>query len=136
MKIRQKLFAGLLGVFIVAMLGCAGLQDAITPAYIPEDAIKFAEADVPTLLPYTTITDAKYVQARLDYVRSMGELEYNFLRDNLAGHLAQAEQLRQTVFDPSGPIALLFPALAGLGIGRYLKSPREAELEKNVKGTV
>ncbi len=137
----QKTLMGVCILCLVLFIGCGAFQDAITPAFIDPAAIDFADADVPLLMPYTTIIDSKYVDKKMDLVHGIGQLEYSYLKHNLAFHLAVAEQLKQTVFSPQGGLGLLIPALGGLGIGTFgLSKPKDKkiieELKNGKNGTV
>jgi len=133
-----------LAIFSLSVyLGCASFQEVLTPTYISQAAIEYADVNVPEFLPYNSLWDAKKVAAEMDYKYSIGqvtdEMEYNHLRGLITTHIGRGEAFRDTMFSPEGPIGLLIPAsLAGiLGTfagGRYVKSPREKELEKKVNG--
>lgn len=94
MSKRQKLVVGFLALVVVTFLGCTAFQDAITPCYISPDCVEFADANVPVFLPWTTVADAEYVQKKMDYIRSLSELEYSFLQGNMTTHLANARELQ------------------------------------------
>jgi len=130
----QKTLIGICALGLVLFIGCGAFQDAITPAYIDPAAIDFADANVPLLMPYTTIIDAKYVDKKMDLIYSIGQLEYSYLKHNLAFHLAVAEQLKQAVFSPKGGLGLLIPALSGLGIGAFgIKRPQDKKEIEELK---
>lgn len=133
----EKLVVGFCLLFLVAFIGCAGVQNAITPTYIPEETIIYSGAEVPRWPSlYTNINDAEYVLKRIEYVRSLNDIEYAFIKDDLQTHLTNAKQLRDTVFDSSGPIGMLLPALSGLGLGSLLisKPGDKKEIEKLKNG--
>lgn len=134
----QKLLVGFLATVLLTIFSCAAFQDAITPCFIDPACIQFADANVPTWLPWTTIADAGYVNDKMDYIRDMSELEYSYLKDGMVLHLADARELQRTLFSPEGPIGLLLPALGGLGIGalaiRRPQDKKEIEQLKNGKG--
>jgi len=132
----QKIAVTFLVMLTVALFGCAAFETAVTPCYIDEAAIEYSNAEVPLLLPYTTLADALYVDARMDYIYDMGKLEYDYLKTTLGYRITAADQLRQTVFDPSGPIGLLLPALSGFGLGSLLisKPSDKKEIEKLKNG--
>lgn len=141
MSKRYKVLVGVLVLFLLAFLGCAGIQNAVTPAYIPEDNIEYSGAEVPRWPGiYTNINDAEYVLKRMEYVRSLSDLEYAFLTDDLQTHLKNAKELRDNVFDPSSPLGMMIPALSGLvlgwiGLSRPEDKKKVAELERKTNGT-
>lgn len=131
----QKTLVAAIGLFLVGLFGCSAFQDAITPCHIDPDCAAYADANVPMLLPWTTVTDAKYVNKKMEYVHSIGQLEYNYLKENMTSYLADAAQFQAAVFSPSGPVGLLLPALGGLGIGAIaIPRRQERELKKKVNG--
>ena len=131
MNKKQKLFAGFLVLFLVVFISASCVQDAIVPVFIEPDLMVSYEA-TPANGLYTTLFDAKRLQKNITH-----KLEYQKLiarqgNEDLNISIAAGEEIKGVVFNPTGPLALMFPALAGLGIGRYMKSPREKELEKKV----
>ena len=137
----QKLFVGFLCLFMVAFISCAGIQNAVTPTYIPVENIEYSGAEVPRFPGfYTNINDAEYVLNRMEYVRSLSDLEYAFLTNDLQTHLKNAKELRDNIFDPSSPLGMMIPALSALTIGWIgLSKPEDkkkvAELERKINGT-
>lgn len=113
----QKLLVAVLVSFLAGMVGCVAFQEAVTPCRVNPDCEKFADANVPQFMPYTTLADAKYVDARMDYVQSIGRLRYAYLKENMAANLINAEQFKQTVFSPDGALGALLLAGTGLSIG-------------------
>ena len=137
MILKEKLGIFFVGLGLFVLLGCSAFQDTIIPTYIDPAAIEYADANVPLLLPYTTLTDAKYVDAKLDYIHSLDNLEYAYLKDGLQMHIANAEEFKRVVFNPEGPIGLLLPTLFGGTLGALLiprpKDKKEIENLKNGK---
>jgi len=132
----QKLLVAVLVSFLAGMIGCVAFQEAITPCYIHPDSIKFADANVPQIMPYTTLADAKYVSERMDYIQKIGRLNYDYLKENMATNLINAEQFKQTVFSPDGALGALLLAGTGLSIGGLvIRRPQDRrqieELQKN-----
>lgn len=132
MNKKQKLFAGFLVLFLIVFMSASCVQDAIVPTFIEPDLMAAHDA-TPANYLYTTLFDAKRLQKNIAH-----KLEYQRLvarqgNADLNISIAAGEDIKNTVFDPSGPLALMFPALMGLGLGRYIKSPREQELEKKLK---
>ena len=133
----QKLLLSMCVTLIIGIIGCSAFQDSIVPCWVDREAITLSGADVPRLLPYTTIADAEYVQARLEYVHTMGEVEYNYIQNNITTHLENAEQFRGTLFNPTGAIGLLLPSLSFLGIGALAisKPSDKKKIEELKNGT-
>ena len=133
MSKKQKLFAGFLVLFLIVFMSASCIQDAIIPVWIEPDLMVTYEAKPANYL-YTTLFDAKRLQGNITH-----KLEYQKLiakqgHEDLDISIIAGEEIKGVVFDPTGPLAMMFPALAGLGLGRYMKSPREQELEKKANG--
>lgn len=68
------------------------------------------------------------------------QMRYRHLQDAIQINIASAEELRNTLFSPTGPLSILFAAIPGMALGGYLiqrptDKKRIVELE-NGKGTV
>ncbi len=143
-KKTQTIIVAVLSLGLAALLGCASVMDAFTPCYVPKSSLKYADAKPTSFLPFSTLWDAKRVDRKMDFVhlskQTMDTLNYNFSKGLNTFHMAAAQEFQTAVFSPSGPIGLLFPALAGTGIGALLikrpgdKSKKEIEIE-NGKGS-
>lgn len=131
MNKKQKLFTGFLVLFLVVFMSASCVQDAIVPTFIEPDLMATYGA-TPANGLYTTLFDAKRLQKNLTHKLEYQKLVAKQGNEDLNISIAAGEEIKGVVFDPTGPLALMFPALAGLGIGRYMKSPREQELEKKV----
>ena len=131
MNKKQKLFAGFLVLLLVVFMSASCVQDAIVPTFIEPDLMVAYKA-VPANGLYTTLFDAKRLQKNITHKLEYQKLVAKQGNEDLNISIAAGEEIKNTVFNPTGPLALMFPALAGLGIGRYIKSPREKELEKKV----
>lgn len=116
----QKSLVGLVAILLITFLGCATMQDALVPCHIDQEAINYADANVPLILPYTNLNDAYYVEKRMDYVYSIGQLKYTYLKDVLGTDILASEQLKQSIFSPESPIGLLLPTLFGGTLGSLL----------------
>jgi Cu/Ag efflux pump CusA len=132
MNKRQKLFVGFLVLFLVVFMSASCIQDAIVPVFIEPDLMAMHNA-TPANYLYTTLFDAKRLQKNITHKLEYQKLVARQGNEDLNISIAAGEDIKNTVFNPSGPLALMFPALAGLGLGRYIKSPREKELEKTAK---
>lgn len=146
MNRKQKLFAGFLVVFLVVFIGVGCVQDAVVPCEIDPSAIDYTGEQPTIYMPWTTIHDAHRIQRKMEYIhltkqetaKRLSEddnMFFDYINNNMTINLENANQIKDAVFDPTGPLALVFPALAGLGLGRYLKSPREQQLEKQLNGS-
>lgn len=142
-KTFKTIIVTVTSAILVLFVGCSAMMDGVTPAYIDKNAAEYAKVDdVTEFLPYTTLWDAKKVENNLNYYHQLNQIElarlleddtveYNFLKDITAQHIQSAIELQNTLFDPSGPIGLLFPALFGGTLGALLikrpgdKSPKE-----------
>lgn len=127
----QKIIIGLSALLLAGLLGCAAFQDGIVPAFIDPNVMEYVGVDVNDVLvftPYTSLWDAKRLKNRVDFTHQLNQtvysrmieddnMEYGFLSDVMATHIASAEELKTNLFSPEGAIGLLMPAMAGLGIG-------------------
>lgn len=125
MNKKQKTFAGFLVLFLIVFIGAGCVQEILTPAYIDPDVMAINGGYEQVNPFYTSLFDAIRLQRQVTN-------KFKYSIDALNYSINNAMELKETVFDPTGPLAMMFPALAGLGLGRYLKSPREQELEKKV----
>ena len=125
MNKKQKTFAGFLVLFLVVFIGAGCIQQVLTPAYLDPDVIAINGGYEQVNPFYTSLFDAIRLQRQVTN-------KFKYSIDALNYSINNAMELKETVFDPTGPLAMMFPALMGLGLGRYMKSPREQELEKKV----
>lgn len=122
---------------LVMMLGCASVMDVVTPCYIPPQAIEYAEETEPRVfLPWTTLFDAKRIDAKIDYVhisnQTRDRLEYGYLKEVNAFHIDVASEFQERIFSPEGPIGLLLPGLMCGTLGAVL-IPRPGDKKKIVE---
>ena len=140
MKILRTLIAAIcLAAFIVLMVGCA-MQDYLVPCYVDERVGEYTDANMTSLLPFTTIADAKRLGKELNFVGVekrevlLGEIKKDsrlkaFLADSVADNLIPAEALRETLFSPTGVFGAL-TGLMGLGAGAmFIKRPGDLRKE-------
>lgn len=127
---------------LIVLLGCASFQDAITPCYISPAVIKYSDANGTSILPWTTLFDAKRIEAKMNYVHSWNQIadrmEYEYLSGIHRFHIAGAEELKTSLFDPTGPLALLIPTSLAATAGALLfskpsdkKKIKELEINQN-----
>jgi len=127
MNKKQKLFAGFLVLFLIVFISASCVQDVLTPAYLDPDVMAINGGYEQVNPFYTSLFDAIRLQRQVTN-------KFKYSVDALNYSINNSMELKETVFDPSGPLALMLPGLACLGLGRYIKSPREKELEKQVNG--
>ena len=125
----EKVTVVLVVALLTTFLTVSGCQDSLMPCYVSEEAQAFAGADIPLLAPYTTIVDAKYTEARMDYVNAAGQLKYGYLKGDLTVHLARAEAIKAVVFDPESPLVLGLMVLMG-GAGGALAISKPSDKKK------
>jgi len=131
----EKIIAVLVTTILIVFFGCSAMQDSIFPCYIPPESITYADANVPLLAPWTTITDAEYIQTRMKYMFAKHAQYYGYLDSDLTTHLIRANEIKAVVFDPNGPLPYLISGMGFLALGTYgLSKPSDkkkiVELEK------
>jgi len=124
---KQKLFAGFLVLFLVVFMSAGCIQDLLTPAYLDPDVIAINGGYKSANPFYTSLFDATRLKRQV-----VNKFKYSV--DALDYSISNSIEIKGVVFDPTGPLAMMLPALMGVGLGRYLKSPREQVLEKQVNG--
>jgi len=122
-KLLQTTILTLASLILVVLLGCSTVLDAITPCYIPPELGKFVNEPMTTFVPYTTVFDAERMLRKTQYL--LGGLQIG---------MEGAREFQRNVFDPTGPLALLFvggPALAigALGISKPKDKQKIMELQ-------
>jgi hypothetical protein len=127
MNKKQKLFAGFLVVFLIVFMSASCVQDLITPAFLDQDVIAINGGYTSINPFYTSLFDATRLRRQI-----VNKFKYSV--DALDYSISNSMEIKGVVFDSTGPLAMMFPALMGLGLGRYMKSPREQALEKKVNG--
>jgi len=130
---KQKLFTGFLVLFMFVFISASCVQDAIVPTFIEPDLMAAHEA-TPVNRLYTTIFDAKRLQKNIAHKLEYQKLVAKQGQEDLNISIASGEEIKDIMFDPTGPLAAMLIGLPCLGLGRYIKSPREKELEKKVNG--
>ena len=128
MNKKQKLFAGFLVLFLIVFMSASCIQDAIVPTYIEPDLMVAYEA-IPANYLYTTLFDAKRLQKNIAHKLEYQKLVARQGNEDLNISIAAGEEIKNVVFDPAGPLAMMFPAILGLGLGRYIRSPNEKKVE-------
>ena len=127
-KTIKMLAVTMLGMIMIAFLGCSGVIDAVLPCFIEEDAGIYAEAPLTSILPWTTIKDAERIMEKMRYVHETTQISLDRLKfdderhqDRLqkiqARHVEQAKEIRDNLFDPSAPGGLLLATITGGAFG-------------------
>lgn len=138
----QNLIATLTIFLLIVILGCASFQAALTPCYVSPAAAAWAQTKTTSIFPWTTLFDAQRVEMKLDYVYTMKQivdtLDYEYHKGMTRFHKAAGEELRSTLFDPTGPLALLIPTSLAATAGALLfskptdkKKIKELEIQNN-----
>ena len=145
MNLMQKILVLICSAILITVLGCSAWMDGLTPAYIDPVAIEYADANSTVFTPYTSLWDARRIKRELDFKHATNQqalfrtieddkTRYAFLNEAMQINISSAEELRDTLFSPTGPVSLLFAAVPGLALGAYLiprptDRKRIAELE-------
>lgn len=136
-------------VGLAALFGCSIVQDLI-PAHLSPVVKSYIDAnDIPLpphrrLVPWwDSLFDLRVVAARIEFIHQYRKMDEGF-RHTFAKNVNQSfiivgESFQEKLFSSTGPLAYVLPLFfAGpLGVflgGKFVKSPREKELEKNNKG--
>ena len=137
MKWYQKILTVVSAVVLVTVLGCSAWMDGLTPTYVDPTAIEISGVEPTIFTPYTSLWDAKRIRRALNYqfflrkISAIREIEdidtrQKHLDDTMQMYIESAEELRDTLFSPTGPLSILFAAVPALGLGAYL-IPRPAD---------
>jgi len=140
MRWYQKLLVLMCSIVLVTVLGCSAWMDGLTPAHIDEAAIEYSDSNPHLYLPYTSLWDAKRIQREMMYVHQTEQvrlarkleddkLRFAYLRNAMETNISSAEELRDTLFSPTGPLSLLFAAVPSLALGAYL-IPRPSDKKR------
>ena len=136
-------------ILLIALIGCQTLVDSITPSFIPERALDYAEVDlseklIPSLNDARIVRDEiiighRDVQLDLKRIAEDDVFAYQDALNYIDGSIAAAEALQDLVIgSPENPYSLL-GLLAPLGLGTMVGlkfkrkgdfSPEEMEVEK------
>ncbi len=140
-------------IFLTLLIGCAALQNAVTPAYVDKPALKYIQdQNIPCDVPrfwWMSISDAETVDKLLDYSHDQRQVMferakeddrswYAIVKGQHKENLAGAYALRQQLFTPEGAVGLLSTTGLGLIVGALgISKPsdkREIEKLKNGNG--
>ena len=134
-KLLQTTIMVLAGLIALTFVGAGCIQDAVTPAYVSEDAAEWANVPTKLFLPYTTLWDAKRVANAIDYKFSLERIRCGYYQNVMNISILAGEELKGTIFSPDGFLSLLlvggpFCALGAYGISKP-KDRKEIETLKN-----
>lgn len=143
-KAIEKIVTSVCVFLLVVILGCAAFQDVLTPAYVHPAVLKYVNANGTSILPWTTLYDAKRIDYKLHFVRAkhkiIDELEYKYLAGASLVSVEAGEELKASLFHPTGPIGLLVTATLGGTVGAVLiprpkdkKTIKKLEKQNNSK---
>lgn len=127
-KFGKTLVAMLLLTGLVAMFGCALVQDAIVPCNIEQDAITYSGQKATSWVPWTTLYDGERILEWVEFNHVQYQLACDRMKEDdklmhckIVGRLTvsvdQAEAFKGKVFSPDGAIAMAFPMLFGGAFG-------------------
>lgn len=116
------------------LIGCAMVPDLVIPCWIEPEAAEVADVNIPGLLPWTTLHDAQQVSRGLNYNHLMSQmrfargladenLKHDFLSNAHNLYIEQAEQFKEDVFSPTGPIGILLSGGALGGLMLFVDKP-------------
>lgn len=129
-KLAKAVVLALAVVVILVLLGCAAMQEAVTPCHIDSRMGAYTGEPMTSYMPYTTIADAKRLKEfmayksetrQIDFMRlSEDDIRYVDLMQKVQrGHLRRAAALKDTLFSPTGPGSILLGMIPALGIGAF-----------------
>lgn len=113
-----------------ALMGACAMQDHLVPNYIDERIGERTGTKMTSLVPYTTVADAKRLGRELNFVRvekreallqeiEKGDRYDSFLAESHRLYLIDGNALRETLFGPTGVVSAL-AGLIGLSAGTFL----------------
>lgn len=134
-KFGKGLVAMLLLTGLVAMFGCALVQDAVVPLNIEQEAIEYSGQEPTSWVPWTTLYDGNRIlewiefnhlqyQLACDRMKEDDKLIHGKIVGRLNVSIDQADSFKSKVFSPDGAIAMAFPMLFGGAFGAlFIKRP-------------
>jgi len=137
-KVIQTIIIVLAGIISLTFIGAGCVQDAVTPAYVSEEAAEWAGVPTKIFLPYTSIWDARRVANAIDYKLTIERIKGGYYKNITNLSILAGEELRDTVFAPDGLLSLLLIGGPTFAAGSFLVSkPKDRkELERLKNGTV
>jgi len=137
-KVIQTIIIVLAGIISLTFIGAGCVQDAVTPAYVSEEAAEWAGVPTKIFLPYTSLWDARRVANAIDYKLTVERIKGGYYKNITNLSILAGEELRDTVFAPDGLLSLLLIGGPTFAAGSFLVSkPKDRkELERLKNGTV
>jgi len=124
---------------LVIFFGCSAFQDIVIPTHIDENAISYSGQEATSYVPWTTLFDAKRIESYVNFnhlntqavyqnLLEQDNRDYSFYIDSVATSIANANDFKHKVFDPSGPIGAMIPLLFGGTIGAmFINTPKKGK---------
>ncbi len=122
MNKKQKTLSVLMVIGLALMFGCSAIQDVITPTVVNQEAAEWANTTPKSIMPYTTLWDAKRVGAAIDFKLTIERIKGGYYKGMTNLSIVAGEELKTTLFSPEGPVGLLLPTLFGGVLGGMLFS--------------
>lgn len=133
-KLLQTIVIVLAGIITLTFIGAGCVQDAVTPAYVSEDAAKWAGVPTKMLLPYTTLLDVKRVGMAIDYKLTIERIKGGYYKNVTNLSILAGEELKNTVFAPDGLLSLLLIGGPTLALGAYgISKPKDLKIIEELK---
>lgn len=135
MKWYEKILILIFICSLLILIGCAAMQDAITPCTIENKTVNYAMQVDPNLrptswMPWTTLRDAERIEGLVDYAHIGNQIFYermkeddsrlfDYITERQSIHKQAAVEFRKEVFTPEGAVGAVM--LSGLSIllGKY-----------------
>ena len=120
MKWIKKIPLVLVGLLLVALMGCSALLDAITPSYIPPKTIEYSKTEPKTFMPFTTLWDSQRVELHVSWEWKKKQLEYGFIKEVLDIHQMASAELQTKVMMPAitGLMGMSCFSIGWLGVSK------------------
>lgn len=136
-KLLQTVVIVLAGLISLTFIGAGCVQDAVTPAYVSEDAAEWAGVPTKIFLPYTSLWDVKRVSNAIDYKLTIERIKGGYYKNVTNLSILAGEELKNTVFATDGLLSLLLIGGPTFAAGSLLvskpKDRKELEVLKNGK---
>ena len=136
-KLLQAVVIILAGLISLTFIGAGCVQDAVTPAYVSEDAAEWAGVPTKIFLPYTSLWDVKRISNAIDYKLTIERIKGGYYKSVTNLSILAGEELKNTVFATDGLLSLLLIGGPTFAAGSYLiskpKDRKEIEVLKNGK---
>ena len=118
-KLLKVVAVTLITVIVLMFIGAGCVQDAVTPAYVNEEAAEWANVPTKMFLPYTTLWDAKRLSNAIDYKLTIERIKGGYYKEVTNLSILAGEELKNTVFAPDGLLSLLLIGGPVFAAGAY-----------------